>query len=193
MNEPPWKTKIPEVDPYLTEVGRIASAWAMLEFHIDLLIWELIEVEHMLGACVTSQLTNVGARLRTLAALVRLREGSAGLIKEINSFDGVTAIVQQKRNRAVHDTWMYNRARKSAAQVNVTIAEKQLKFGINDVAMPELTTIHAEVKRHVEKFLKLSLKIRKELLRPSSSQKWRSQLQRMSAGFPAELSSDTAT
>ena len=35
-------------------VGKVAAAWADLEFEIDCLIWDLLQVSQVVGACVTS-------------------------------------------------------------------------------------------------------------------------------------------
>jgi hypothetical protein len=59
--------------PYCEQVGWIANDWAGLEFRIDHLIWYLAGVDRSAGACMTSQLTGIKARLCVLLALIKLR------------------------------------------------------------------------------------------------------------------------
>lgn len=50
MPEPKdYSNIIPELEPFYIEVGRIASAWANMEFHMDRLLWDLAEGQHMLS------------------------------------------------------------------------------------------------------------------------------------------------
>jgi hypothetical protein len=120
--------QVPELEPFYMQTGKIASAWANLEFHIDRLLWDLSDAPQMLAACMTTQLTNAGARLRALIGMVRLREGSEQLIKKLNQFEGHTNVIIRKRNRAVHDVWHYNRFDGGAHQLMIAIEEKTLQF-----------------------------------------------------------------
>lgn len=167
---------ITELEPFYTEVGRIASAWANMEFEIDRLLWDLSEGQHMLAACITSQLTNAGARIRALIGLVRLREGSKELITKLNQFDAATNLMGRKRNRVVHDPWHYNSAKSVAAQLSIAIEDKALTFDFMPKTLPEIKNLYEDIKVHVNKFLVLDGQIREALLSPSSSQKWREQL-----------------
>ena len=63
------------LDAHYKAVGKCISGWSMLEFDIDAFIWELADVIQPLGACITSQLISIGARIRVLRALVETRIG----------------------------------------------------------------------------------------------------------------------
>jgi hypothetical protein len=71
---------------------------------MDYLVWQLARVDQKAGTCITSQLNGVGARLRTIIALLRLREIDEGIVKKFQVFDGSIQDLLNKRNRAVHDT-----------------------------------------------------------------------------------------
>ncbi len=168
--------RIIELNPFYTEVGRVASAWATMEFQMDRLIWDLAEGQHMLLACITTQLSNAGARLRTLIGLVRLRDGSPELIKKINQFDAATNSMIRKRNRIIHDPWHYNSKEKIAAQLNIAIEDKTLCFDFKKKEITEVKGLYEDIRSHVIIYLNLENEIRASLLASTSSQKWREQL-----------------
>jgi hypothetical protein len=46
MPEPKdYSNIIPELEPFYIEVGRIASAWANMEFHMDRLLWDTMRLK----------------------------------------------------------------------------------------------------------------------------------------------------
>ena len=47
---------IPIPDEHYCALGKVADAWADLEFDIDQLLWKLMRTEQALGACVTAQM-----------------------------------------------------------------------------------------------------------------------------------------
>jgi hypothetical protein len=170
---------IAELEPFYMEVGRIASAWGNLEFHMDRLLWDLSDGPQMLAACMTTQLTNAGARLRALIGMVRLREGTPALIKKLNQFEGATTAIIRKRNRAVHDVWHYRPSNATVYQLMVAIEEKTLEFDFKPKALKEMKTLFEEIAAHLYKFLDLEAEIRAELLSVTSPDKWREQLHDM--------------
>jgi hypothetical protein len=60
---------IPIPDPHYIAIGKVADAWADLEFDIDQLLWRLMRTEQALGACVTAQMISTHPRFRALGAL----------------------------------------------------------------------------------------------------------------------------
>jgi hypothetical protein len=149
MNSDTPKSPIPErppptLDRYYREVGRIASEWSSLEFTMDYLIWQLARVDQQPGTCITSQLNGVGARLRTIIALLRLRQIDETIVKKFQSFDGSIQYLLNERNRAVHDTWAmdsYNRA----VQLRLAVTNKRLEFGITPINLEKLREIFNDI------------------------------------------------
>ena len=70
---PYWETGpsdeyIPIPDERYIALGKVADAWADLEFDIDQFIWKLMRTEQALGACVTAQMISSHPRFRALSA-----------------------------------------------------------------------------------------------------------------------------
>ena len=72
----------PAYDSQFAAVGRLVDKWAQLEFAIDQAIWQLANVEQMLGACITAQLIGVNGRLQALRSLLQARGVSEPTIKK---------------------------------------------------------------------------------------------------------------
>jgi hypothetical protein len=159
--------------PFFEEVGRIASNWANLEFQIEHTIWQLAEVVHIAGACITSQLSGIGARLRVLTALARLRGCSERTIKGINSFDGAIQPTLLKRNRVVHDWWGVANTGE-IAQMRATLLGKKAEFKLNITAVAELQAIVKEISKRSGEFSELRAKIQAEVA--AAPNKWQEPL-----------------
>jgi hypothetical protein len=136
----------------------------MLEFYMDWLIWQLAKVEQKAGACLTSQLPGVGARMRVIIALLHLREIPEKIIKEFRTFEGYIQNLGQQRNRAVHDTWAM--AAEGVIQLRLAIVEKKLKFGATPVAINEILKTHDDILKAGDDFRSMCADIL-EILPPS--------------------------
>ena len=94
-------------DKHYAAVGRVAATWANFEHDIQLQIWNLANVEHDVGACMTSQIGSSGRLLDCLIALLTYRGTAKDHLKSLNSFAADVAKKQRKRNRIVHDPWFF--------------------------------------------------------------------------------------
>ena len=65
----PSSTESEIPDSHYAAMGKVDDAWCGLELCIDYLIWELLGVDQIVGACVTSQFISVHPRLKTLRAV----------------------------------------------------------------------------------------------------------------------------
>src|SRR5262245_32022742 len=110
-------------------IGRIANAWAQLEFEIDRGIWDLIGAPQPLTACVTSQMFSIHPRMRAFIALVEVRGGSTDTLAALKKFSDkhVSGLVEP-RNRAVHDPRMLDRDTGQVHRLDVT-ARPKVHFG----------------------------------------------------------------
>ena len=80
MTEPESEDKTPEFederffvtlkkdDPTYTAIGRMACAWAILEFDVERAIWELAGTQQNLGACITAQIFSAGSLFKAYIA-----------------------------------------------------------------------------------------------------------------------------
>ncbi len=140
------KITVPHLAAYLCMAGRVASEWASLEFYLDYLIWQLAKVEQKFGACMTSQIIGVGAKLRSTVALLRLREIPEATVKKFLQFEGYVQPLGLDRNRVVHDTWVYGSENK-ILQLRFAITEKRLEFGPTEIAFGGVVKIHEKIQK----------------------------------------------
>jgi hypothetical protein len=171
------ETPQPDTEAHLLELGRVANAWAHLEFLMDTLIWDLAEVQQMLGACITVQMMGSGNRLRALMSLLLLREAPKEIVDRLERFTSSNHGMQQKRNRIVHDTWVYNPARKEAFQVRVALEGRDLSFKFAETPIEDIQKVKEKIDDHVKRFILIRADILAWL--PTSSNKWRGQLQKI--------------
>lgn len=149
---------LPENSPFYSVVGRIASAWARMEWSIDMAIWEMANVPHETGACITAQFGGVHSRLRALIALVHLN-GLGSFTNELNKFYQDSNEVVLKRNRAVHDAWWVSSPSGTVAQLRLT-ADKKLDYRFRATSMLEMDEIAAAIKAHDERFTNIWMRLR---------------------------------
>lgn len=169
---------IEALDPFHTQVGRIASQWAALDHAIDQTIWLLAEVTPALGACITTQLTSTSARIRVLHALLLLRDGSDAIIAKLNRFNAKMYSALEKRNRAVHDPWGIDDASGSVSQIRVALVNKEIRLEEVPIQMAELFSDLRLVSRQLNTFMVVRAEILSWL--EASPQKWREPLPQIS-------------
>jgi hypothetical protein len=120
-------------------IARVASVWARLEYDINVTIWALADTRPALGACITSQIFTLQARLDALLALAKIRQLDSSIIKQINKFADDSRGGQEIRNRIIHDMWLQDRLNPGhMGHLRITAAKK-LEFVIASVPLFELT------------------------------------------------------
>lgn len=147
------KFTLPE--SHAASIGRISDAWAQLEFQIDLGIWDLLETEQQLAACVTAQLSFIHPRIKAFISLVEVHGASKKIIKKLTSLysDEISAL-SEKRNRSVHDPRMAKEPSKEIHRLEVT-AKSKLSFGFKPEPIEKLITLHKEIVEVIVKFCAL--------------------------------------
>jgi hypothetical protein len=140
---------------FLTEfadcIAHAANSWAYLEYYINASIWTLAGTTPAQGACMTSQIYTINARLDALVALMKLRSVDAKLIKRVNKFQNSIREAQDLRNRIVHDLWFNdNHVKTNMGKLRIT-ATRDLKFGIESLMIASLRADVAKIEdRRVE-------------------------------------------
>lgn len=146
-------------DPYYTAIGRIASAWARFEYMVDDAIWTLAGFDERSAACVTAQLVGASSRLRAYLALVGLQAGiSKETITALNKFFADTEPLTHKRNRIVHDSWVWSSRTYLRGQMRVT-ANKKLDKRVHFKSIEELDSMHADIVVRRERFAALNRRV----------------------------------
>lgn len=85
-------------------VGTVASVWSSLERGIDTALWMMSGVpDGKLGACLTTQIMSVRAKLIALEALASVLRANDDVLKAIRSFRNETEGPARKRNRIIHN------------------------------------------------------------------------------------------
>ena len=162
------------------EIGRIASVWAMMEFRMDQIIWELMGVEQTLGACLTTQLHGSAPRLRVLKSLMELRGSSPALITKLNKFSADILKPQEDRNRAVHDPWFVGVKSKEVSQIRKATIDNKIVYERFPVASEDLKSIYRASVAMLKRFLALRNEI---LMEPLSALRERSRKRLYRAGL----------
>ena len=159
--------------------GRCATAWSHFEIRLNVLIWDLAGVQPMAGACITSQIFSIGARMRAMEALIELRAGeeAAPVIKKLKAFTGKSTGLQELRNRIMHDPMVVGNQTGTPGQMRVAIVNNKLEFGGKPIPVEEIEQFSEAIKKHIDEFRGLNEEIRAVAL--SSPDKWSRQLMRI--------------
>lgn len=141
-----------DFQPYLLAIGKLSAMWALFEFTLNDIIWELANLSPMAGTCLTAQLIGPGPRFRCLVALLHLRGSSKELIKDANVISGDAEKLSRQRNRYVHDPVVLKIDDKSF-HIMETTADKKIKhgvFAIEITAIVKLTNKIAGLQKGIE-------------------------------------------
>lgn len=150
--------------PYYAAVGKIATNWAFLETYVNRFIWELMDVEQFVGACLTSQIIAPSNRFRALIALVRYRGGKDFHISKLKKLSERVNKLARQRNRFVHDPGLAD-VRQNFVRLEIT-ADKELSFGAQPADLDEMHKFADQIKKTAQSFWDLAEEIRLELPAP---------------------------
>ena len=130
---------------HLAAVGRIANAWASLEFVVDQTTWGLAAIPHMVGACMTAQLLSIQPKFNALIALAQLRGLSTETVNRLKKFQSVRiGRLQQGRNRAVHDVRVLHNATGEIKRLQIT-AQGPLVFEFQPEPISDLHKLRKKI------------------------------------------------
>jgi len=153
---------IPIPDEHYAAMGKVADAWADLEFEIDQLIWEFLQTDQALGACVTAQMISVHPRMNALMPLAKLWEVSTAHLDDFGRFYGKIGPLADRRNRLIHDKRFIDRDTKQVVRFEVS-AKSKLKFEPIPETIPSLEGFAREVVGMQLEFLKIKQRVLSEL------------------------------
>ncbi|WP_342361045.1 hypothetical protein [Terrarubrum flagellatum] len=109
-------------------IANIANRWAHLEFYINYSIWLLAGLDAQRGACLTSQMYTLQAKLSAMKSLLEFADAPKELVTRVNKFAESIRGPQEMRNRALHDMWlMDNEDAAKMARLEI-VAPGKLKF-----------------------------------------------------------------
>ncbi|MCB8877591.1 hypothetical protein [Acidisoma silvae] len=146
--------------PFYELIGRIASIWAALEHRIDQLIWDLMDVEQTLGACLTTQLNGPQVRIRCLKALLEARGWPQAKLTELNKFGSDMQVVQEERNRAVHDVMLVGTQSRRPFNRRVATIANKIVFETKQLSIEDLKMTVEESMALLERFGQFQTQVR---------------------------------
>jgi hypothetical protein len=145
---------------YADCIANAANSWSYLEYYINTTIWDLAKVEPALGACITSQIFSIPARVDAVVSLLKLRKADSKLIGKVNKFAETFRGANEARNRIIHDVWLNDNVDTHYMGRLTITAKKSLEFDVQTVPITELKADLAEIERVRAKFAE----IRREIL-----------------------------
>jgi hypothetical protein len=140
-------------EKHAATIGRVAAAWAAFEYVVHVNLCLLADFPFETGACVTTQM-GIHNVLNAFSALVSISGASKKTMKEVEKFIGRTYLVAQKRNRAIHDTWMLGKDSKQHYRLELTAYKRLVyEFKVEDDSV--LLATLSDIKDHISRFTKL--------------------------------------
>jgi len=141
-------------------VGRVAVAWANLEFEIAAAIWGLAKVDGEVGACLTAQILGAGRLLDSYIALAKLRGARKGSISMLHDFEQRTHALSERRNRLIHDSWSFDPPGSVRHEIRV---RGKLSFEAKPEPASAIDATAVEIEQHADAFSAMAREIRKGL------------------------------
>jgi hypothetical protein len=135
-------------------IGRVAAAWSYLEATIDSGSIRLADIDPRTGICLTAQIAGTGRKLDAYISLARLRGIPPALIKQLNAFANDTNGLGERRNRSVHDVWLFKHP-DSPERLEAT-ARKLLRFQYIPTSTEDLLGLGREIYYLTRRFGALS-------------------------------------
>lgn len=145
---------LPDAHPFYAIVGRVASEWARLEHILDMIIWELADLDPKRGACITAQFMGPAPRYNTIATLARYKGLNPALAKRIARLKQKTFDVSEQRNRYIHDPWLIELDSGGVAQFRAMPA-KNPRYGFEPIAPEETEKTISRIKDRLRDALEL--------------------------------------
>jgi len=149
---------LPQGHPFYALIGQISSDWARIEAILDIIIWNLAEVEPHRGACITAQLMGIRPRCLTVLALGTYHGLHKDVLKSVKTFMHESIQPSDDRNRAVHDAWYLEVLTKEVAQFR-SMPKDELVYGFVQKSEDELKTTLNSIATCQARLLKLKIKI----------------------------------
>jgi hypothetical protein len=140
-------------EKHAAAIGLVAAAWAVFEYVVHVSLCLLADFPFETGVCVTTQM-GIHNVLNAFSDLVSISGASKETMKEVEKFIGRTYLVAQKRNRAIHDTWMLGKDSKQHYRLELTAYKKLVyEFKVEDDSV--LLATLSDIKDHIGRFTAL--------------------------------------
>ncbi len=118
-------------------VGRVASEWSHLEHILDATIWDLLPVNQMFAACVTSQIMGVRPRCNAIQTLGEANGLKKSDLKPFRRLANDSHSAGDWRNRFIHDPWYFEAGSEKPAQFRA-MPPIDPRYGYQEVTQDEI-------------------------------------------------------
>lgn len=146
LEEPDDALLYPTVEPRLaTAILGAISAYALLEYQVDELIWELAAVEPEIGACLTAQFFSIAPRMDALISVAHAQYVSDAHIKRLDKLKTSIGGLGNRRHRLAHDPWFYAYETAKSYRLEKT-AKGGLVHAYKPVSEEEIDSFKDEIK-----------------------------------------------
>lgn len=142
----------PPEHPIYSLIGQVSSSWAHIDHLLDILIWQLADVDAQAGACITAQIAGTYGRFMAVIALLtfhqqRTNKNLKKLIDKATELSQKANISGETRHRTVHDPWYeYPSTGDQTAQFRA-MPRKDLRYGIEPVELEKIKGGLEEIKK----------------------------------------------
>lgn len=158
-DEPEEDILLSYIDVYhAAAILQAISAYSMIEYEIDCLIWDLARVEPEVGACLTAQYIGSASRMDALIALAHEQKVGAESIKNLNKFKDKVGALGRERNRLAHDPWFFAHNTKQLYRLE-TSAKGPLKHMYQPVTEEELKALEKKFNDGMAQFREIKAEI----------------------------------
>lgn len=147
--------ELPPKNRHYAYIGRIASAWSLLEHDIDTTIAIVAGIIPSKCACITSQMIGPGPRLRALIALLQFRKVKSKHTGKLTEFMNKAHGLARSRNRVVHDPWYLEGNSRKVYQFESSSASGVPKYGFKPVKKKEVIKLLSDIREHRDRFIEL--------------------------------------
>jgi hypothetical protein len=145
------------ISAHFRSVGVIASLWTGFELMLDISSIEIGRIPDEAGLCLTSQIAGPARKLDAYVALARLR-GADAFARELNEFAKDTQGIGERRNRVIHDPWLFFTENGPAIRLETT-ARRSLRHKFVEMTLAEMTKLIRDINAHVTRFFQLHQRI----------------------------------
>jgi len=111
-------------DDHYCAIGRVAVSLAAFDAIVTSAIWQIGGIPDDIGACITSQITQVKYKMKALISILRLRGGLDDVIVKLNQLNKPLGEVSAFRNRVLHDGWVHDVSTNTPHRLEITADNK---------------------------------------------------------------------
>ena len=142
---------------YLAAIGEVAAMWSLFEAIIDTQSIKLVKLDPHAGVCFTAQIAGSARKLDAYISLAHLLKIPEALHNDLKAFAGSVYDLGEKRNRIVHDVWVFDQfmqAKRLQSTAKKTVVIKEVP-----VSDKEILDVSKQIEKFIRRFEVLSKQV----------------------------------